>query len=67
MTNHYDVILIGGGMLGLATAYHLARRGVRALVLEAGGIGRPRGEGVPQQCFESLHTPLAGGAGELEE
>jgi sarcosine oxidase subunit beta len=39
MTNHYDVILIGGGMLGLATAYHLARRGARALVLEAGELG----------------------------
>jgi sarcosine oxidase subunit beta len=39
MTNHYDVIIVGGGMLGLATAYHLARRGVRALVLEAGELG----------------------------
>ena len=39
MTNHYNVILIGGGMLGLATAYHLARRGARALVLEAGELG----------------------------
>ena len=39
MTNHYDVILVGGGMLGLATAYHLARRGARALVLEAGDLG----------------------------
>ena len=39
MTNHYDVIIVGGGMLGLATAYHLARRGARALVLEAGELG----------------------------
>lgn len=39
MTHYYDVILGGGGMLGLATAYHLARRGVRALILEAGELG----------------------------
>ena len=39
MTNHGDVIIIGDGMLGLATAYHLARRGVRALLLEAGELG----------------------------
>jgi len=39
MTNHYDVIIVGGGMLGLATAYHLARRGARALLLEAGELG----------------------------
>lgn len=30
-----DVIVIGGGQAGLTTAYHLQRRGVRFLVLEA--------------------------------
>jgi sarcosine oxidase subunit beta len=39
MTGRYDVIIVGGGMLGLSTAYHLARRGARALVLEAGELG----------------------------
>lgn len=39
MTNTYDTIIIGGGMVGLATAYHLARRGARTLVLEAGDLG----------------------------
>src|SRR5512136_1023793 len=39
MTERYDVIIVGGGMLGLATAYHLARRGARTLVLEAGELG----------------------------
>ncbi len=35
----YDVILIGGGFLGLSTAYELAKQGARILLLEAGDIG----------------------------
>jgi glycine/D-amino acid oxidase-like deaminating enzyme len=35
----YDVIIIGGGFLGLSTAYQLAKAGVRTLLLEAGDIG----------------------------
>ncbi|WP_177730109.1 MULTISPECIES: FAD-dependent oxidoreductase [Flavobacterium] len=32
--NHYDVIVMGGGAMGLATAYHLGKRKARTLVLE---------------------------------
>ena len=32
--NHFDAIVIGGGPLGLASAWHLSRRKVRTLVLE---------------------------------
>lgn len=39
MTQTYDTVIIGGGMVGLATAYHLARRGARVLLLEAGELG----------------------------
>lgn len=39
MTRNYDIIVIGGGMLGLSTAYHLARMGARLLLLQAGDIG----------------------------
>jgi sarcosine oxidase subunit beta len=35
----YDVIIIGGGFLGLSSAYQLSKMGVRTLLLEAGDIG----------------------------
>ncbi len=34
-----EVAVIGGGFTGLSTALHLARRGIRAVVLEAAAIG----------------------------
>ncbi len=34
-----EVIVVGGGVMGLATAYHLARGGHQVLLLEARGIG----------------------------
>jgi putative flavoprotein involved in K+ transport len=34
-TEHYDVIVIGGGQAGLATGYHLAREGLRSIILES--------------------------------
>ena len=36
-----DVMIVGAGIVGGATAYWLARRGVRAVVLER-GPGKPR-------------------------
>ena len=35
-----DVLIIGGGIHGMSTAFHLARRGVRVRVLEADYCGR---------------------------
>ena len=36
---NFDVIIIGGGFLGLSTAYQLSKMGVQTLLLEAGDIG----------------------------
>lgn len=36
----YDAIVIGGGLLGLSTAYHLVRDGARTLLLDRGDTGR---------------------------
>ena len=40
---HYDAIVVGGGVMGCATAYHLAKRGRRVLLLEQFAIGHDRG------------------------
>jgi glycine/D-amino acid oxidase-like deaminating enzyme len=32
--NHYDVIVVGGGPIGLSTAYHLSKNKTKTLVLE---------------------------------
>ena len=38
-----DVIIVGGGVMGCAAAYHLARDGRRALLLEQLAIGHDLG------------------------
>jgi sarcosine oxidase subunit beta len=40
LSDAWDAVVIGGGMLGLTTAYHLARRQARVLLLERGDLGQ---------------------------
>ena len=37
----HDLVVIGGGVMGLFTAHHAAERGADAVVLERGRIGDP--------------------------
>jgi sarcosine oxidase len=39
----YDVIVVGAGAMGSATAYHLAKRGCRVLVIEQFDLAHDRG------------------------
>src|SRR5947209_1021584 len=40
MTKQPDVLIIGGGVIGLTTAYFLAREGVSVEVMDKGDFGR---------------------------
>ena len=50
----FDAAVVGGGLLGTATAYHLARGGVRTLLLEKGELNRQ----ASGQNAGSLHFQL---------
>jgi glycine/D-amino acid oxidase-like deaminating enzyme len=57
-----DVVVVGAGIVGCATAYYLARRGVRVAVVEragvAGGQSRKNWGFVRQQGRDPLEVPL---------
>lgn len=50
MIRHYDVAIAGAGILGLAHAYHIARRGLDVIVLER----HPRAQGASVRNFGML-------------
>ncbi len=51
-----DVILVGGGIIGCAVAYFLAKAGVRPLVLERGEIGAEASSGAAGMLTAQAHT-----------
>ena len=57
-----DVVVVGGGIVGCATAYYLARRGVRVVLLERGEVaGEQSGRNwgfVRQQGRDPAEVPL---------
>ncbi len=58
-----DVIVIGGGIVGLSTAYYLARRGIRVILLEKGRLGGEQSSRnwgfVRQQGRDPAELPMA--------
>ena len=58
-----DVVIVGGGIVGCAAAYYLARRGASVILLEKNGIGSGAsgrsGGGVRQSARASAELPLA--------
>ncbi len=56
MTTGYDVLVVGGGPGGAATAYHLAKGGARVLLVEKAGYPRDKvcGDGLTPRAVAAL-------------
>lgn len=57
MQNTADVIVVGAGVQGASLAFHLARRGVRVVILERGSVGA--GATGRSSGFVRMHYDLA--------
>ncbi|MCI0513258.1 FAD-binding oxidoreductase [candidate division KSB1 bacterium] len=55
MNQHYDVIVIGGGIIGLATAYYLTQRKQSTLVLEQSYLG----SGSTGRCISGIRAQFS--------
>jgi glycine oxidase len=62
MSAYPDVLIVGGGVIGLSTAYFLARAGAHVTVVDQGDVGRQAswaGAGIiPPASLAHAHTPL---------
>lgn len=63
MPNKADVVIIGGGVMGCAIAYNLAKEGLKSVVIEKSDIGGEasgsNGGGVRQSARNLKEMPLA--------
>ncbi len=63
MANTADVVIVGGGVMGSAIAYNLAKEGLKPAVIEKGDIGGEasgsNGGGVRQSARNLKEMPLA--------
>jgi glycine oxidase len=62
MSGHPDVLIVGGGVIGLTSAYYLARQGAAVAVLDQGDLGRQAswaGAGILPPCDPRFaHVPI---------
>ncbi len=57
--SRYDVAIVGGGVIGVCSAYYLAQRGVKVLLLEKGEIASGCSHGNGGLIVPSHAVPLA--------
>ena len=57
-----DVVVVGGGIVGCASAYDVAKRGVTVVLCEKGDVGLEQSSRnwgfVRQQCRDASELPL---------
>src|SRR6185369_7529460 len=59
MDSQYDVTIIGGGVIGVCSAYYLAQKGVKVLIIEKGEIASGCSYGNGGLIVPSHAIPLA--------
>lgn len=59
MNSQHDIVIIGGGVIGVCSAYYLAQRGLKVLVLEKGEIASGCSYGNGGLIVPSHAVPLA--------
>ena len=57
---YYDLLIIGGGLAGLAASIYSAREGVRTLIIERSGIGGQAGVTQEIENYPGFPEPVSG-------